>query len=298
MRAAASYYQAALKAAQRGGAIDPALHSRLTAAAGYIRQAAEAYKASLRAVVAGRPSVPGRTDRLRHALEILNGEREMFLQRPSVLYYPYLAKRQFFERDEFDWVPALEAATPAIRDELLALVNEGADFRPYVQDDPARPKRDFHGLNNNPTGPRSICGGRQACRRERTPLPADGGSAEQSADVEHRRADPRRAVLETRPGSAHSAAQRDAQLPSDLPPAADRSRRLLAARRQRDPPVAGRQVADLRRQHRARSEESERRNPDHPAVRLWRPELSEAERDGISAIFDTIDRFTGVVAEA
>ena len=85
VRAAASYYQAALKAAQQGGAIDPALHSRLTAAAGYVRQTAEAYKESLRSVVAGRPNVPGRTDRLRHAVEILTGERELFLQGPSVL---------------------------------------------------------------------------------------------------------------------------------------------------------------------------------------------------------------------
>ena len=48
---------------------------------------------------------------------MLRGEREIYPQEPTVLYYPYLAQRQFFERDEFDWVSEIEAATPAIREE-------------------------------------------------------------------------------------------------------------------------------------------------------------------------------------
>ena len=89
--------------------------------------------------------------RLTHALEMLKGERSIYPQQPSVFYYPYLAQRQFFERDEFDWVASFEAQTAIIRDELIALVSQDAEFRPYVDDDPDRPQRDFHGLNNDPS---------------------------------------------------------------------------------------------------------------------------------------------------
>jgi aspartyl/asparaginyl beta-hydroxylase (cupin superfamily) len=80
---------------------------------------------------------------------MLKGQRQVYQQQPSVLYYPYLAQRQFFEREEFDWVATLEAATPAIRDELRLVLDDGGDFHPYVENDPDRPYRDFHGLNEN-----------------------------------------------------------------------------------------------------------------------------------------------------
>ena len=68
------------------------------------------------------PEGEHRRTRLRHAFEMLNGRREIYPQQPSVFCYPYLAQQQFFEREEFDWVltPAIEAATPVIREELLA----------------------------------------------------------------------------------------------------------------------------------------------------------------------------------
>ena len=48
-------------------------------------------------------------------------------------------------------VTELETATHLIREELKALVDEAADFRPYVQNDPDRPHRDFGGLNEDPS---------------------------------------------------------------------------------------------------------------------------------------------------
>lgn len=251
VRAAASYYQAALKAAQQGGAIDPALQSRLTAAASYVRQTAEAYKKSLRAVIAERTAAPGRTDRLCHAVEILTGERELFLQGPSVFYLPYLANRQFFERDEFDWVPALEAEAPTIKAELEAVLAEGADFLPYVEDDPDRPRREFHGLHGDLSWTALY-------------LWRDGRTVEQNA----RRFPRTMAALEKVP-MTHIGAKTPSVLFSRLTPGAHIpphrgmlncrliahlpliAPRLLAARRQRDPQLAGGQAAHLRRQLRA-----------------------------------------------
>ncbi len=57
-----------------------------------------------------------------------------------MFYFPGLAQRAFFDRSEFDWVPEVETATAAIRDELQALLNDpGEHFSPYVAANPDRP---------------------------------------------------------------------------------------------------------------------------------------------------------------
>jgi aspartate beta-hydroxylase len=145
-----SFYQAALKGAQAGYSDPPALE-RLRGAQAFVQSRANEFQRSLDSDVAEfTPADAAAQIRLTHALEMLKGDRSIYPQQP-VFYYPYLAQRQFFERDELDWVPAIEAATPVIREELLALLDEGADFRPYVEDRPNRPRRQFHHLNNDPS---------------------------------------------------------------------------------------------------------------------------------------------------
>jgi len=149
-RAAMSFYQAALQAARTSP--DRSTLNRLRSAQEFIQRRASEFQQSLdRALADFEPDHPVARLRLTHSLEMLKGQREIYPQQPTVFYYPYLAQRQYFEREEFDWVGELEAATPVIRDELLALLNEGADFRPYVENDPNRPVRDFHGLNEDPS---------------------------------------------------------------------------------------------------------------------------------------------------
>jgi hypothetical protein len=299
VRAAASYYQAALKAAQQGGVSDPATHGRLTVAADYVRRTAEAYKNSLREVIADQPEHSGRTDRLRHAVEIMTGERELFLQGPSVLYFPYLANRQFFERDEFDWVPALEADTPAIRAELEAVIAEGADFRPYVEDDPDRPRREFHGLHGDPSWTALY-------------LWRDGRPVEENA----RRCPRTMAALERVP-MTHIGAKTPSVLFSKLTPGAHipPHRGMLNCRLIAHLPLIVPDGCWLRVGNETRRWEEGRLlifddSFEHEAMNesgetrivllfdLWRPELNDDEKAGISDIFDTIDRFAGVPAEA
>jgi len=148
-KAAMSFYQAALKTARTAASINPATVDRLRSAQAFIQARAQEFQHSLEAAVAkASPEDAVARTRLTHSLDMLKGERRIFQQQPSVFYYPYLPQRQFFERDEFEWVAEIEAAAPAIREELLALV-EDADFRPYIENDPDRPHRDFHGLNEN-----------------------------------------------------------------------------------------------------------------------------------------------------
>jgi len=72
--------------------------------------------------------------RLRQALELAAGRKQLYLQQPTIFHYPELPQVQFFDPGQFDWVPAVEAATAAIRDELVALLKDGTDdFRAYIQ---------------------------------------------------------------------------------------------------------------------------------------------------------------------
>ena len=293
LRAATSYYQAALKAAQQGG-FSPSLAPRLEGAVGYVRRSMEAYTTALKSVVANRAETAANT-RLRHAVDIMTGERELFPQGPSVLYFPYLAQRQFFEREEFDWVPALEAETPAIRTELEAVLAAGADFQPYIEDDPDRPRREFHGLHGDASWTALY-------------LIRDG----QRVEVNAARCPRTMAALAKVPMS-HIGAKTPSVLFSRLTPGAHipphrgmLNCRLIAHLPLIVPAGCWLRVGNETRQWEEGkllifddSIEHEAKNPTD-ATRIillfdiWRPELTDDEKAGISDIFDTIDRFTTI----
>jgi aspartate beta-hydroxylase len=292
-RAAMSFYQAALQDARASPYADPDTMARLRAAREFIQHRASEFQHSLdRALADFRPEDTAAKVRLTHTLEMLKGQREIYPQQPSVLYYPYLAQRQFFEREDFDWVGELEAATPVIREELLALVNEGAEFEPYVQDDPARPKRDFHGLNNNPDWTALY-------------LWKDGKLVEEQA----RRCPATVGALSKVPMS-NIGARTPAVLFSKLEPGAHipPHNGMLNCRLICHLPLIVPQGCWLRVGNETReweegkllifddSIEHEAKNPSGEMriillFDVWRPELSEAERQGISAIFGAIDAF-------
>jgi hypothetical protein len=294
LRAAAGFYQAALKAAQQAGAIDLATRSRLDRAVAFVRHSAEAYKAALQATVADRPDGAQQTDRLRHAVEMLTGQRQLFLQGPSIFYFPYLANRQFFERQEFEWVLALEAETPAIRAELEALIAGGADFQPYVEDDPDRPRREFHNLHGDPSW--------TALYLWRNGQPVDENAA----------LCPRTMAALAKVPMTQIAGQTPSVLFSRLTPGAHipPHRGLLNCRLIGHLPLIVPERCWLRVGNETRSWEEgkllifddsfehEAKNGSSSETRIvllfdiWRPELDDDEKAGISRIFETIARFT------
>jgi hypothetical protein len=299
VRAAVAFYQTALKGVHSVAGLDPQTVADLQRAQAFVMERAREFQQSLEdAVASAGPGDPAGTLRLAHSLEILKGERQLYPQQPSVLYYPYLAQRQFFERQEFDWAPALEAATPAIREELVALVNEGADFRPYVENDPDRPHRDFHGLNEN---------------RDWTALYLwrDGKPVEANA----RRCPKTMAALEQVPLS-HIGSRTPAVLFSRLEPGAHIPPHtgMLNCRLICHLPLIVPNGCWLRVGNETReweegkllifddSIEHEAKNPTGELriillFDIWRPEVGEQERAGISAIFDSIDRFRGIAED-
>lgn len=292
-RAAMSFYQAALQAARTTPFSDPEAMVRLRGAQEFIQRRASEFQQSLdRAVAGARPEDAAAKIRLTHALEMVKGQREIYPQQPTVLYYPYLAQRQFFEREEFDWTADLEEQTPAIREELLALLDEGADFRPYVEDEPNRPKQDFHGLNNSSDWSALY-------------LWKDSKLVKENA-----RRCPRTIEALSKVPLSHIGSRTPALLFSRLEPGAHipPHHGMLNCRLICHLPLIVPEGCWLRVGNETRaveqgrmlifddSIEHEAKNPSGELriillFDIWRPELTEAERGGISAIFDAIDAF-------
>jgi hypothetical protein len=296
VRSAVSFYQTALKSIADPRSVEPQTRAELRRAQEFVLSQIKQFQVALEQAVAdAHPAGPAAAVRLQHAFDMLTGQRQVYQQQPSVLYYPYLAQRQFFEREEFDWTPSLEAATPAIRDELLAVLDEGANFRPYVENRPDRPHRDFHGLNDNSDWTALY-------------LWRDSEFVEENA----KRFPATVAALENVPLSAIGS-RTPAVLFSRLEPGAHipphtgmLNCRLICHLPLIVPPGCWLRVGNETREWEEGKllifDDSFEHEAKNPADRLriillfdiWRPEITEEERTAISSIFNAIDQFQGV----
>jgi aspartyl/asparaginyl beta-hydroxylase (cupin superfamily) len=66
-------------------------------------------------------------------LATLVQKERIYRQEPSFMYFPYLPTIEFYERSDFPWLDSIEAATDAIREELVSVLSDGdAVLEPYV----------------------------------------------------------------------------------------------------------------------------------------------------------------------
>jgi aspartate beta-hydroxylase len=298
-RAAASFFSAALKAAGAAGPLPSPLLAELRAAQAWLASAAADFQAHLERAVAAAGAGP----RMAEAVELMLGRRPLRLppmpypQRPSTFHFPGLPPRAFYERAEFPWGPALEAATPAIRAELEALIGGGASFRPYVEDDANRPHRDFHGMHGDPSWGAFF-------------LWKDGALIEENAARCPRTMEALAKVPLSRIGTRTPSVLFSLLRPgAHIPPHHGMLNCRLICHLPLIVPTGGwlRVGSETREWEEGKlllfddSIEHEARNPaDRLRVVLlfdvWRPELSEAERRGISAIFNAIDHYPASAA--
>ncbi|WP_422061134.1 aspartyl/asparaginyl beta-hydroxylase domain-containing protein [Sphingopyxis sp.] len=140
-RAAGSFYRLALGTAAQARSVATALHPGLQRAEEFLAATERAFADHLLGQLRDTGiDQRNATPRVAEALRMLAGEQQLYLQQPSMFYFPGLPQRAFFERGAFDWVPAVEAATDAIRAELSALIDENGDhFGPYVTASADRP---------------------------------------------------------------------------------------------------------------------------------------------------------------
>jgi aspartate beta-hydroxylase len=88
--------------------------------------------------------------RFRDSLDIMVGRKRRYDSQSMTYHYPYLAPIEFFERDEFPWLDAIEAGTDDIRDEFLAILSADEGFTPYISYPTDVPQNQFAELNNSP----------------------------------------------------------------------------------------------------------------------------------------------------
>lgn len=94
---------------------------------------------------------PSELERFSHMLDIVTGRREFVTAKPLFLPIPRLPAIPFFNREDFPWVPHVEAATQDIRRELegvMAVDHEG--FTPYVKTRQGSSSGQFAALDDQP----------------------------------------------------------------------------------------------------------------------------------------------------
>jgi hypothetical protein len=285
----------ALAEARAAGTLPRDLFEPLRQAQAYVEQAARDYQAHLERAVGGVEGGP----RFAEAIDILFGRREIFHQQPSAFYFPGLPQRQFYEREEFAWAPALEAETAAIRGELLTLIEEGASFTPYVEAEEDRPSRDFHGMQDDPSW------GAFYLWKDGTLIEDNAARCPRTVAALSRV--PMSRIGTRTPSVLFSLLRPGAHIP---PHNGMLNSRLICHLPLVVPPGGWLRVGNETRQWEPGkllifddSIEHEAMNPS-AEVRvillfdIWRPELSEGERRGVSTVFEAIDGYGAALSGA
>jgi len=88
--------------------------------------------------------------RVERCVEHLTGRRGRFHQQPTFMYFPELPAVEFFERRDFPWLDAVEAATDEIREELMSvLISDREGLQPYVAFPEGSPVNQWRELNKS-----------------------------------------------------------------------------------------------------------------------------------------------------
>ena len=134
-RAASSFYQTALNQAAIGGEVPAELAALEAHARRFIAGSNAEFEAHLRGQL-GTDLSPA----IAEAIDLLTGRRQLYLQQPSVFYYPGLAQQRFFDPAQFAWLAPMLALLPQMQRELAAvLAGEDSGFTPYVEQALHRP---------------------------------------------------------------------------------------------------------------------------------------------------------------
>jgi hypothetical protein len=150
-RAAVSFYRSATRLAGQIGSLPPDLAAEVARADEAASRNDARYRGQLEAYLEAQGLGPGRQSaRFRESLALMFGEKEIYFQKPSAYFFPGLPQAQFYERSDFPWAEAVEAAADDIGAELAALLAADAPFKPYLESRKDRPNYDFHGLLDNP----------------------------------------------------------------------------------------------------------------------------------------------------
>ena len=291
-RAAIAWYERALNAAQ-GRQLPPDLIARLNRAAAAREAAFARFEAEMMGAFHDAGVDAARTGpRFAEAMQIIAGRSQPYLQQPTSFYYPRLQQIPFYDPADFAWTGALAAALPAIRAEAEAVMAHGDGIAPYVEADPDRPNKGhalladarwsaFHLFRNGlPIADHAArCPATMAALAQ-APLPRIAGTAPMalfSILAPHTHIPPHNGMLNTR-------------LICHLPLIVPDGCRLRVGAETRDVRAGEVLLFDDSIEHEAWNDS------DAPRAILlfevWRPELTEAERQALTVMFETVAAYT------
>jgi aspartyl/asparaginyl beta-hydroxylase (cupin superfamily) len=147
-----AFYRGAMKSATSAGRLPQDLINELNRAQAVCQRHAQDFEDYVRTKVQAA-GFDERTwsGRFARSLDLMHGKRERFYQEPRHYYFPELPQIQFYDRALFPWLDAVEAATADIRREAEAVLADSAAFKPYVTAGAnERPYGDGRGLRDNP----------------------------------------------------------------------------------------------------------------------------------------------------
>lgn len=293
-RAASSFYRAALEVAPPAEQWPADLRDELGHAQAMSGRYAADFDAYLRNQLKPQLGDARAARRFRDALDLLTGKKKIFLQEPRQFFFPELPQIQFYERSAFPWLDTLEAATPAIRAELINVLKEDSAFKPYVEGNPAQPQIGYLGLLNNPAWSAFYLwkhGEIVAENAKRCPRTVSALAEAPFALVRGRSPSVMFSLL--RPGARippHTG-EVNTRLICHLPLIVPAGCTLRVGNDTR-PLVEGKAwVFDDTMEHEAWNPSDQTRVI--LLFEIWRPELDEQERRLVSAMFEAIDAYSG-----
>jgi aspartate beta-hydroxylase len=121
----------------------------------YAQRMVSADRAALGALIERRLAATNRGDttaRFDQCIDVLLGRSRVYNSQPTLLHFPKLPAIEFFERQDFPWLDAIEAGTDAMREELLAVLADPAneaEIVPYVDYSNDKPLDQWRPLNRS-----------------------------------------------------------------------------------------------------------------------------------------------------
>lgn len=149
---AARAYRNALAVLPPGGAAPPAVSEALARAREVVRADDQALAAAIEQRLAGIREQHGgiSSRRVDQCIELLTGRRRRYLPEPTFMYFPGLPAPEFYDRSDFPWLDAIEAACDDIRTELTSvLVSDRAGLEPYIAYPDGVPLDQWRDLNKS-----------------------------------------------------------------------------------------------------------------------------------------------------
>ncbi len=131
-RAAVSFYRMAIRLSQGLQQLPGDLNQRLDRAGAAVEASELRFQNHLREELsnAGIETLP---TRLKEAIAIASGAQPVYLQQPTSFYYPGLPQVAWYEREQFLWLAEMEQAAPAMRAEIERVLTEDRGLVPYVE---------------------------------------------------------------------------------------------------------------------------------------------------------------------